>query len=45
MFVGPRFILFDDTCPAAKYYFRRKMGPPGGAVCVNRTITDCARFE
>ena len=46
MFVGPRLILFNDTCPSAKYYFRRKMGPPGGAICVEAaTTTSCTRFD
>uniref|UniRef100_A0A7R9VEV6 Uncharacterized protein n=1 Tax=Chlamydomonas euryale TaxID=1486919 RepID=A0A7R9VEV6_9CHLO len=35
MFVGPLLVRFNDTCPSAAYYFRRKMGPPGGAVCVD----------
>jgi hypothetical protein len=39
MFVGPLLVKFNDTCPSARYYFRRKMGPPGGAVCVDtRTL-------
>lgn len=46
MFVGPLLIRFNDTCPSAKYYFRRKMGPPGGAVCVGHdTTTECTRFD
>lgn len=35
MFVGPLLVKFNDTCPSANFYFRRKMGPPGGAVCVD----------
>ncbi len=46
MFVGPLLIRWEDTCPSAKYYFRRKMGPPGGAICVGKnTTTECTRFD
>lgn len=46
MFVGPLFIKFADTCPSAKYYVRRKMGPVGGSVCVGKgTTVNCTRFD
>jgi hypothetical protein len=48
MYVGPGMELrgFEDTCPAAKYYFRRKMGPPGGAACVGGNGTaGCTVFD
>lgn len=36
---------FEDPCPIARYYFRRKMGPPGGAVCVDANSTArCTQF-
>jgi len=45
MFVGPRMIRFNDTCPNAKYFFRRRMGPPGGAVCVGAPdLAHCPHF-
>jgi len=46
MYIGPLMIRFNDTCPQAKYYFRRKMGPPGGALCVGaKDLASCTRFE
>ena len=46
MFVGPRLVIFNDTCPPAVYYFRRKMGGVGGAICAG--VDDkaaCPRFD
>eukprot|EP00798_Chlamydomonas_sp_ICE-L_P029686 gene29686-5099_t len=46
MFTGPLQIRFRDTCPNAEYYFRRKMGPPGGAICVGaENLASCPRFD
>lgn len=35
IYVSPIYMIFDDHCPKVyfRYYMRRKMGPPGGAVC------------
>ncbi len=44
MFIGPRFIKFGDTCPNQRYFMRRRLGPPGGAVCVGaRDLAHCPR--
>lgn len=46
MFVGPLMVRHADTCPAVRHYMRRKMGPPGGAVCVGApNLAQCTRFE
>ncbi|KAG2452928.1 hypothetical protein HYH02_002267 [Chlamydomonas schloesseri] len=48
MFISPLYTKFDDTCPAKhfRYYMRRKMGPPGGAICVDATdLASCRRFD
>eukprot|EP00198_Chlamydomonas_reinhardtii_P010531 XP_001699868.1 predicted protein [Chlamydomonas reinhardtii] len=48
MFISPLYTKFDDTCPAKhfRYYMRRKMGPPGGAICVDaKDLASCRRFD
>lgn len=49
MYVGPKMYErydWSDICPPAKYYMRRKIGPPGGAICVNATnLASCKRFD
>ncbi|GAX76768.1 hypothetical protein CEUSTIGMA_g4215.t1 [Chlamydomonas eustigma] len=40
MYIGPGMLKDDrypDACPPALYYMRRKIGPPGGALCINAT--------
>ena len=44
MYVGPGMLLkgWVDACPAATYYMRRKIGPPGGALCINASsLANC----
>ncbi len=48
MFISPLYTRYDDTCPPKlfRYYMRRKMGPPGGAVCVGaKDLASCERFD
>lgn len=48
MYVGPGMEPrgYEDACPAARYYFRRKMGPPGGAICALANSTAaCPHFD
>jgi hypothetical protein len=46
MYIGPGQLLearlWGEICPAARYYMRRKIGPPGGALCA-RNLTSLAR--
>eukprot|EP00798_Chlamydomonas_sp_ICE-L_P022481 gene22481-29607_t len=48
MYVGPGMKLngFMDACPESRYYMRRKIGPPGGAVChLSEDLAHCPIFD